>query len=714
VRNTSPLGHGNLSRLMRAPALLSKLWSEPVGRGVLWGVCCGLLGCGSPSNIPDGGRCPVPVACQVTPSYPAHARWNSYVRLSEPAQPRHRQSVEVSCSGDEVGSYLSCIHGGELRQVELPGWSCSGLRATDALEVFEWICEPAPGGALFVTHGFREGKGLANLLTASGFRENAVTISQGSCVVATAEPKVWWDNPVKPAPDNPSTVLSLSESGTLYVVPASRASAGYNLGAEGVGLVTLAGATLRFSDAGVGCDYESGELDSGVGSRKCLVAAGHEKFLWLEGSYDGTGADLLLLRSARFARVNRLRSENHTGDNLLLVGGQAPCLTDVSVASGYTGLRLESVTRALVRNVHASHNIAGVVAFSGSQNQLFDVVVDNNDRGLELSYAEELIALGVLAANNNDDGIIALGCRAMTLGMVSAINNGGVGLQTGFEGDRLRLMTSVFEANRRGLSVASAAERPDAGNFFANVAALDNTENGIYVGSDSPRPPDPVRFDGVLLVGNVGNNCVIAPGAMVGGLDGACNHGPGLGTPAISVAEGWRSFLGRVLVDDAANAFDKGGLFTSGQATDWLSFENRFRAWADEPTPAVPYPAAMYEGKCNSALCRIWDWRLSRQDSVLRGRLGQFFLGVSCPASLDPSTPGAVMTDGRSPPNEFLTAARELEGDGDGLCEANEVCVFTPNLGAYQGEALLTEESCVMPPGRFSGTRVLGRVRNGG
>src|SRR4051812_39118561 len=42
------------------------------------------------------------------------------------------------CVGNENG-YTACIHGGETREVEVPGFSsCAGLSMTDALGVFQW------------------------------------------------------------------------------------------------------------------------------------------------------------------------------------------------------------------------------------------------------------------------------------------------------------------------------------------------------------------------------------------------------------------------------------------------------------------------------------------------------------------------------------------------------------------------------------------------
>lgn len=46
----------------------------------------------------------------------------------------------------------------------------------------------------------------------------------------------------------------------------------------------------------------------------------------------------------------------------------------------------------------------------------------------------------------------------------------------------------------------------------------------------------------------------------------------------------------------------------------------------------------------------------------------------------------------------FLIYAVEINGDGigndDGLCETSEDCIYTPNVGAYQGEGTISSGYC--------------------
>ena len=50
-------------------------------------------------------------------------------------------------------------------------------------------------------------------------------------------------------------------------------------------------------------------------------------------------------------------------------------------------------------------------------------------------------------------------------------------------------------------------------------------------------------------------------------------------------------------------------------------------------------------------------------------------------------------------------------GDDDGLCESNESCLFSPNLGAYQGEPTVAPEPCVFEDGTVVGVTLRGRVQ---
>ena len=64
-------------------------------------------------------------------------------------------------------------------------------------------------------------------------------------------------------------------------------------------------------------------------------------------------------------------------------------------------------------------------------------------------------------------------------------------------------------------------------------------------------------------------------------------------------------------------------------------------------------------------------------------------------AACDTAVPGSTFssTGGNHCENTYLRNASEIMGDGigndNGLCETDETCLFTPNIGSYQGHGSL-------------------------
>jgi hypothetical protein len=52
-------------------------------------------------------------------------------------------------------------------------------------------------------------------------------------------------------------------------------------------------------------------------------------------------------------------------------------------------------------------------------------------------------------------------------------------------------------------------------------------------------------------------------------------------------------------------------------------------------------------------------------------------------------------------------------GDDDGLCESDEACVYSPNIGAYQGEGDANGGSCTFTNGAVRGVTLVARADNG-
>ena len=212
------------------------------------------------------------------------------------------------------------------------------------------------------------------------------------------------------------------------------------------------------------------------------------------------------------------------------------------------------------------------------------------------------------------------------------------------------------------------------------------------------------------------------------GVDGS-NTYPGQSSDAVlsigvSLAS---SFVGKVTTDDTVNTSDNNstdnhgpGLASYLNITDWISFENRFRGWGRDYslTPPGDFPSSENRGKCDGTYsnCRIFDWSLALADTgTIRDAITTLPAGADTlehtwtvsPAPADQAACDAAVTGSVFIPGTgingtaskcettFLRNAVEIMGDHLGnentLCESGETCLFTPNIGSYQGHGNLIQ-----------------------
>ena len=164
---------------------------------------------------------------------------------------------------------------------------------------------------------------------------------------------------------------------------------------------------------------------------------------------------------------------------------------------------------------------------------------------------------------------------------------------------------------------------------------------------------------------------------------------PAVGFTVRGNVEPQGSFLGRVATD-AANATPAlAAPMSQVSITDWSHFENLYRGWV------VAGSGGLFDssnaGRCVAGSCQINDYTLAANDTVLKNQYGVWTNDGVCPAAADSGeSVSAVTTDASG--RTFLAHAIELmsqwlnpNGNFDGLCESDEVCLYTPNIGSYQG-----------------------------
>jgi hypothetical protein len=237
--------------------------------------------------LPDGLKLPEKIVVQPLFGALAGPRWNEYVKTKLGSGGSRTPTSELCDAAAK--SYEDCVHAGELRRVELDDVpSCQGLTLEDSLGAFDWTCVEAASGVRFESRGLRPGRGLGDLVTASGWRPMSVTLRLGSLSVVSSAASEWWENPVLPVPPG-GGVVKLDQPGAVYVLSSTRKTAGCDVLADQVSVVTLPG--VRFeADATAPARCADVSWNGQPTAARCLINAKDRRQLWVEVSYESLEA----------------------------------------------------------------------------------------------------------------------------------------------------------------------------------------------------------------------------------------------------------------------------------------------------------------------------------------------------------------------------------------------------------------------------------------
>jgi hypothetical protein len=646
------------------------------------------------------------------------ASWNDYI-VNDGLLPFATAGTE--CLPD---FNASCTHAGELRVVEVSSvLQCGALFARDDLNAFRWECDDSTGSVYFYSTGLLPGRGLSTLLTASGFRDNAVTIFDDAQPIARSEASVWWQNPVVPLPPTEAEPIFLDGAdddgagpdqaflaGTIFVLDEDRETVGYQINMDHASLVVLENATLGYSAGPSNC----------WGSDECVVAAESQNHVWVEGQFDGEGGAIdsdnaVLFSDVRHSRIRRARVEHAQGSSAMGITISAShhnIVTDIKLAddstSGGTALLVHNgASNNRFYRVHAAFTgNYGIYVHQTTRNNVFHQInVSNNDsHGIVFDNSDENTTTALLATNNSSFGVhVTSGSDRNTMSHATTANNGSSNPGFYLSGASFNTVSGVVSTNNAaGFMAAGGADD----NLFRDIFVPNNNDFGLVL-----RQVFNNRFVGVIGLGQNDEDCDVVDGGGNNVAELTCSFDAS-GPTEINGMDLEGSFVGRAL-SDASNLhtdqMDVAGRADASIISDWTHFENPYRAWG--PVVEEIALAIAHRRQCNSGNCAIWDWRIAADDSALRNRNGVFQTGQPCPASVHGDQ---AMTDLQSTPNTYLINALEvmedLRGDEDGLCESGESCIFSPHVGAYQGEGGLRPAPCSFTNGQVSGVTMYGHA----
>jgi len=640
--------------------------------------------------------------------YPAAPNWNDYVKNDGPSV---FESSGTACDGSETGGYQSCIHGGEMRVFDLPGYtSCAGLSAADALGALEWICRDVGGEVKFVSVGLRDDVVLHDLLkfqVPRGFLANALIVWDGSTEVFTTGPDPWWNNWVifgKPA----SVDMYMDQPGVVYAFNSHLGNNDLFVTADRIAIAIARWASFTSRGNNGGSFY-----------------AANRKFLWIEGDFDARGdidgwqftnLSHSVLRQF-YVSGAELGSSTLGKGGIYMTGSNNNRIEDVAVAFNGTGLNMVSSDDNTISYLQAMGNLREVVKItSSSGNMILNLNSNNNGTGVWLGAGANHNLLGQATITGNAGHGLRVNGSGNRIGLVTSLSNGldGVHMETG----DYNLLFNIAAGNNAQhgialvgtssttvLNLASAHNGPAE----AGIIGLPTSSYGVVVDNAD------VYFTGQFKVGGNGSgtadDCVV--GGTVTGLNTDCTPANDSDHTLTTAVDATGSFVADTGEDDTVNFSDAFGWAAYPTLNvlgfDWWDFENPLRNWVADGYGILPGGATVLLNRgrfgCNAPQiiavdqisCNDWgdawhgdgvifDSSLRASDTVLRDVAPIHLTGDA--ADTITHTWLGVGSD------TFLRNAVEAveahpfalpAGDGDGLCESGERCLYTPNLGSYTG-----------------------------
>lgn len=454
-----------------------------------------------------------------------------------------------------------------------------------------------------------------------------------------------------------------------------------------------------------------------------------------EVSVSSCGSGLYLSGNSN-ARLRGITASGNTLEGVHLTSATNLVAEDiVATGNGRWGINIQDSTDVRVLDVTAIHNdshgirfnggvtglATGLSAFANGESgiyvtptgggalRLVDVsVAENSLRGLHVNgtgYSSKVVVQNMKASNNGDHGaylqaanvnasnVLAVGnasdgvrvwstsaAMAVHLNGVTAVNSGmsGVRLSNSAGGEGI-VASGLLAANNgeHGVNINGVVSSVD----IRDVVAVNNAQRGIAQASSND-----VLFTGLVTVGNNGaGDC--SNGSTGTGLANVTCAAQGSSSITLSTGKSASGAFVGMTGADSANQSDTDGHFSGfpsdRAAFDWLAFENPCRLWGRHSANAFPH--ADQRGRWgygdSGADGHIWDWSLGFGRTLAWARH-------------DPPLHG---NDTRT--SSTLNHAWELVGDGvgddDGLCEGEEVCLYTPNIGAYQGHLDMIEPELI-------------------
>ena|GEM_PF-2743290 len=432
----------------------------------------------------------------------------------------------------------------------------------------------------------------------------------------------------------------------------------------------------------------------GTTSESALNLSGGDgsKFLWIDSfTADGSSAEGIKLDSSvSAARISNFFISN-TDTGISLSGADNITIGPGSIAqSSSEGLNSPSSSLGITMYGLNINNNSGAIFVQGSSSNHDMTIVQsqftNNDRvssgAVQFEGFGSIVFSHNTVANNTHNGIYTnLGSYSLVMTNTLLMNN----LGSGFEGTdgTVQRFHNIGAFNNNGFGIAS---------YYASDVLL--TGQLIFNGNANAD------------CGNFSGSTGVSTTCTQSGNDNSNTYNSGAHTAVYRKDRDVKlSFIG-VAEDDSVNhtaGVLSDSRVTSTDVTDWSYFENSFRAFSLMGAGS-DFLTSDERGFCDPVSpvnCDILDFSLLNSfntgNAVLLNQSGNyttsdgqlndpFEAGLDCPSAIHGDE---TLSDEFTSTRYFLANAIEILDDGwgddNGLCNSNERCIYTPNIGSYQG-----------------------------
>lgn len=450
------------------------------------------------------------------------------------------------------------------------------------------------------------------------------------------------------------------------------------LGTNTYSVVTIGSSTiLTPATSGSQCHITTFETTSANG--RCLLAAGSQKFLWIEGKYMGATANsaayILGLAGTKFSTIRRASF------------GPGVVTHSLTLKNGAKNNRFEQVRIA-------NANTNGIQMHGNTADNKGNNPYENNDYN---------IFTNVVSTYADFAGVYIRPSQWGTDG-----------------GSKLNLFSRMTIAKSdEGIHIwddsAALTDHP-----FHNVVVSNSSMSGgagVMIDGTLSAGGEDTKFTGNFLVGTNAVDCDNNGGTRPA-IDDSCDPADSSDHNKVTGVSVSTSFVGLAVVESTNTSENGSGQVGGSSITDinWFNFDHFYRSWSG--ATGGTYPCM----KSSGSNCNLSDGALAAAVSVIRNTSGNgstandaFTAGAACPTQADGGdyvesqwfTYDASFFAGM---NSFEVSGDSI-GDDDGFCESNEACLYTPNFGAHQGHGTLS--TCSFANGTITGVTMYGYGTNG-